>query len=184
LPEALRATGYLWSSACTANNSLTHLPYRLTQSRESSVEEPLFEFPVTVEDEESPLEQRLPQALELADRIAAYGGLYVILIHPNVVAGKLDFEKRFVEAWKDRAWFGSLSELGHWWAARDAVEVDADAAAKTVTVTAPKPIDGLLLTVPVGWKFVSAEPATSAAEPTPGGLLLRRVRGAFVLRFR
>jgi hypothetical protein len=184
LPEALRAVGYLWSSACTANNSLTHLPYRLTESRESRVEEPLFEFPVTVEDEESPLDERLPQSLALAEQIASYGGLYVILIHPNVVAGKLDFEKGFVAAWKDRAWFGALSDLGRWWSARDAVEVDADAAAKTVTVTAPKPIDGLLLNPPADWKLVSVEPATSAAEAVPGGLLLRRVSGPVVLRFR
>ena len=184
LPQALRAVGYLWSSACTANNSLTHLPYRLTESRESRTEEPLFEFPVTIEDEESPLAQRLPQALELAEKIATYGGIDVILIHPNVVVGKLEFEKGFVAAWKDRAWFGALSDLGRWWAARDAVEVDSDAAAKTVTVTAPKSIDGLPLSVPAAWKLVSVEPATAAAEVIPGGFLLRRLNGTVVLRFR
>jgi len=184
LPQALRAAGYLYNSASTANNSLTHLPYRLTESRESRVETPLYEFPVTVEDEESPdLRDRLPQALTLAETLSGYGGLFVILIHPDVIAGKLEFEKGFITAWKDRAWFGTLSQMGAWWAARDAVEVDADAAAKTVTVSATTPIDGLLLHTPAGWKFDHVESSDATAEPISDGLLLRRLHGTYILHF-
>ena len=185
LPQALNALGFRYSSSCTANNSLTHLPYRLTESRESRVETPVYEFPVTIEDEEAPpLGTRLAPALALAETLSGYGGLFVILIHPNEVGGKLDFEKGFVAAWKDRAWFGTMAEFGAWWAARDAVEVDVDAAAKTATVAAPLPIDGLLLRVPAGWTLDRVEPPSSAAEVVPGGLLLRRASGTMTLRFR
>ena len=184
LPQAMVATGYRFSSSCTANNALTHLPYRLTESRESHVETPIFEFPITVEDEiDPPLLGRLPRALALAETLARHGGLFTILIHPNVVSGKLDFEKGFVSAWKDRAWFGSVSDLGAWWSARDAVEVDADAQARTVTVTAPAPIDGLALRVPPGWRFEHVESGTVAVEPRADGVLLRRLEGEAVLRF-
>jgi hypothetical protein len=185
LPQALKALGFRYSSSSTANNSLTHLPYRLTESRESRVETPLYEFPVTIEDEEAPaLGTRLAPALALAETLSGYGGLFVILIHPNDVGTKLEFEKGFVAAWKDRAWFGTVSELGAWWAARDAVEVDVDATAKTATVAAPQAIDGLLLRVPAGWILDRVEPPTAAAESVPGGLLLRHANGTSTLHFR
>ncbi|MFN2635698.1 MAG: polysaccharide deacetylase family protein [Gemmatimonadaceae bacterium] len=38
LPQALEATGFLYSSSVTANNSLTHLPFRLTYNREGEAE--------------------------------------------------------------------------------------------------------------------------------------------------
>lgn len=184
LPEDLAAVGYRFSSSCTANNSLTHLPYRLTKSRESRVETAIFEFPVTFSDGgQAPLAGRLPQALALAEVVAKFGGLFTILIHPSVIEGKLDFEKAFVAVWKDRAWFGSMSGLGRWWAARDAVEVDADATAKTVTLSAPQPIDGLLLRVPSGWILDGVDPAAVSAESAAGGLLLRHLSGKSVLHF-
>jgi len=40
---------------------------------------------------------RLPQALEVARQVSRYGGLCVVLIHPNILDHKLAFEKGFVE---------------------------------------------------------------------------------------
>ena len=54
----------------------------------------VFEFPVTIEDEELPkLGDRLPQALEGARQVSRYGGLCVVLIHLNILNPKLAFEK-------------------------------------------------------------------------------------------
>src|SRR5438067_6345648 len=45
----------------------------------------------------SHLGERVPQAVELARQIDRYGGSFVVLIHPNILVHKLEFEKRFVE---------------------------------------------------------------------------------------
>lgn len=98
LPQALLATGFRYSLSPTANNSLTHLPYQLTYDRLTDREVDIFEFPVTIEDEELPkMGVRLPQALEVARNISRYGGSVVVLIHPNILDHKLAFEKGFVE---------------------------------------------------------------------------------------
>ena len=113
LPQALRATGYLYSSTATANNSLTHLPYQLNYGRLTDSEVEVFEFPVTIEDEELPkMGDRLPQALEVARQVSRYGGLCVVLIHPNILDHKMAFEKGFVEGVHPYAWFGSVSQFG------------------------------------------------------------------------
>ncbi len=102
--------GYRYSSSVTANSSLTHLPFALDYSRENTAETSIFEFPVTVEDEAlPPLGERLPQALDLARKVARYGGSVVVLIHPDILGHKLDFECGFVAALKPDAWFGSAT---------------------------------------------------------------------------
>ena len=125
LPQALLSGGYRFSSSATANNSLTHLPYQLTHDRGVEAEVDIFEFPVTLEDEELPeLGSRLPQAIELARQIGRYGGTFVVLIHPNILGHKFDFERRFTAAVHDRAWFGSVGQFGQWWATRNRIDVD------------------------------------------------------------
>lgn len=154
LPQALLATGFRYSSTATANNSLTHLPYQLTYDRLTESEVDIFEFPVTIEDEELPkMGDRLPQALEVARKISRYGGSVVVLIHPNILDHKLAFEKGFVEGVRPYAWFGSVREFGRWWAARNQVEVDVTRGPTSmqVTMTVPQPVAGLTIEVPEGW---------------------------------
>ncbi|HJT20966.1 MAG TPA: polysaccharide deacetylase family protein [Nitrospira sp.] len=158
LPQALAATGFRYSSTSTANNSLTHFPYQLTYDRLNESEVPVFEFPVTVEDEElPPLGQRLPEAVQLARQIARYGGSMVVLIHPNILGHKLEFERGFVEAVKDMSWFGSLKQFGDWWAARNEVQVDVERRERraTIRLNAPQPLAGLVLEVPAGWTLLA-----------------------------
>lgn len=161
LPQALEAAGYLYSSSVTANDSLTHLPFRLNYGRDIAAQSAIYEFPVGIEDEEEPrLGDRVPQALALADRLSRYGGLLVVLIHPNVTDHKLQFEKQFVAALRQRAWFGTVQEFGEFWSARDQVQVDVEpqAAQLRVALTVPKPISGLTLNLPDGYRVVSVEP--------------------------
>jgi hypothetical protein len=167
LPQALEATGYLYSSSVTANNSLTHLPFRLNYNRDIPAQSAIYEFPVTIEDEEQPrLGDRLPQALAVADRLARYGGTLVVLIHPNITDHKLQFEKGLVEALRQRAWFGTMREFGEFWTARDQVQVDVESqgAQVRVALAVPKRVSGLTLRLPEGYRVASTEPQVSFTQ--------------------
>lgn len=180
LPQALQATGYRFSSSATANNSLTHLPFRLTFGRETTAQSPIYEFPVTIEDEAKPaLGERLEQALQLADRLASYGGLLVVLVHTDVTGHKLEFVRKLVDAQRHRAWSGSVSEFGEFWAARDRVTVDLERQGETIRVAlaAPERIAGLALHVPAGYRVASVEPRELAFTQTEDQVVMDAFSG-------
>ncbi len=181
LPQALAATGYAYSSSVTANASLTHLPFQLKYDRGPASELPVFEFPVTIEDEKPPpLGERLPEAVALARRIARRGGLCMVLIHPDIRGHKLAFEDRFIAAVKPFSWFGTLADYGRWWAARNAVELDPawQDGRLVLRLSAPPPLDGLTLEVPAGLRLDPARPQPPGAELRGDRLLLGRLAGA------
>ena len=135
----------------------------------------LGEFPVTLEDEaKPPLETRLPAALKLADRLARYGALMMVLIHTDVLESKLGFERGLVAALRDRAWFGALEDFGAFWSARDRVELDvgADGAQLSVRLRAPEAVRGLAFVLPAGYRLTSTPPS---------GLTVREVEGRVVI---
>ncbi len=117
----------------------------------------VFEFPVTIEDEELPKGRSTATGAGAARQISRYGGLCVVLIHPNILEHKLAFEKGFVEGVRSFAWFGSVAQFGDWWAARDQVGVDVVRMAGRfqVELTVPRVVLGLTLEVPVGWHVES-----------------------------
>ncbi len=178
LPQALAATGYRYGSTLTANLALTHLPFQLKHQRGSGGEVPVYEFPITVEDElDAPMLGRLPQALALAEAIARDQGWFILLIHPDVTGQKLEFERRFIEAWRGRAAFATLAAHGAWWAARDAVTLDVlptSAQALRLQLKAPQAIDGLTLQLPAGWR---AAPAAGLRQDGTK-LVIERLEGA------
>jgi len=180
LPQALEATGYRFSSSASANNSLTHLPFRLTYGRETTAQSAIYEFPVTIEDEaQPPLGERLTQTLQLADRLARYGGLMVVLIHTEVTGHKLEFERQLIESRRQRAWFGTLREFGEFWAARDRVTVDSEqrGAQIRVALVAPERIAGLALNLPAGYRVASAEPRELAYTQTADQVVIGTLSG-------
>jgi hypothetical protein len=186
LPQALAATGYRFSSSVTAGVSLTHLPFRLNQDRGPAAETGMFEFPITVEDErDPPMGARLEQSLAVARKIARHGGLFVVLIHPNVLDHKLGFLRALVDRLKGEAWFGALEEFGRWWAARDRVELDVERRGDRLVarLAAPEAVAGLTLETPAGWVPDPAAPTSRAARATARGILIERLEGAaeFVL---
>jgi hypothetical protein len=170
----------------TANTALTHLPFQLNHSRGPQAEVEVYEFPITVEDElPPPLLERLPQALELARKLSRYGGLFVLLIHPDVAGPKLEFERRFIEAVRDYAWFGSLEEFGTWWAARDVLEVDSSVQGhrQNVHVHAPLPLAGLTLTVPEGLVLTSYQPSETRVRQSGTQIIIEYFANHVHLRF-
>ena len=172
LPQSLESAGYRYSSTVSANDVMTHLPYRQTFARLYRAESSIYEFPITVEDEkEPPMDGRVDEAVELAGKIARYGGLFVILIHPNVTGAKLGFLQEFSSRMRDRAWWGTLAEFGSWWEARDRVETDMVArnGRSYLQLSSTSPVRGLGLRLPDG-----VVPALADADGTrlAGGLLV------------
>lgn len=187
LPQALVATGYRHSSSVTANDSLTHLPFQLNYDRARAAETPIFEFPVTIEDEaQPPLGERVQAALDVARELARYGGLMNVLIHPDITGHKLQFERDFITALKTVAWFGTVNDFASWWAARNEVAVDVKYSANfaEVTLTAPQPINGLALQVPAGWRLETVEPPSLKLQQAETGLVLEQVPSRARLFFR
>jgi len=186
LPEALEATGYRYSSSFTADNALSYLPLHLNYDRAPGEELPLFDFPVTIEDEVAPpLTQRLDAALAIARRLEAYGGTFVVLLHPNVVSPKLDFEKALVDSLRPAAWFGTVRDFGDFWAARarTAVDVTAEGDRRVVTLGLPEGARGLMVRVPAGWRLAGAEPADARVEADSTGVVVTAPPGALRLVF-
>jgi peptidoglycan/xylan/chitin deacetylase (PgdA/CDA1 family) len=151
LPQALRATGYSYSSSITANTVLTHLPFQLSDGRADAALQPVWEFPVTIEDEAPPrLGDRIDAADKLIGEIAREHGVVVILIHPNITGHKLRFEQAITDRWRGRAWMGSIRDFGAWWTARDALATDVvDRGGRTVLVArAERDISDVSLVLP------------------------------------
>jgi peptidoglycan/xylan/chitin deacetylase (PgdA/CDA1 family) len=151
LPQALQATGYSYSSSITANTVLSHLPFQLTHDRADSALQPVFEFPVTIEDEAgAPLGQRLDAANAVIEKIAGEHGVATIRIHPNITGHKLDFETRLVDHWRGRAWMGSVDDFGDWWAARAQLEIDVEARGDgaALEIRAPRKVSGVEIILP------------------------------------
>ena len=179
LPQALQAVGYRYVSSLTAPNVLTHLPYQQNRDRRGSQELPIYEFPISMNDgDRDDFTERLADAQALGERLAQYGGVYVLLIHPNNVDDKFRFEQAFVRPWLGKAWFGTLGGFGGWWEARDRAGVDVTLApgSATIRLTLPLAAAGLVLRVPTGW----TRPVTTQGTVTvlgPGKVLVTAASG-------
>ncbi|MEM7403978.1 MAG: polysaccharide deacetylase family protein [Pseudomonadota bacterium] len=176
LPEALLATGYRFSSSMLASTALTHLPFALTAQRAGRAAVPVFEFPVTLEDELPPaLAERVADALTLARRIARHGGMFLVLIHPDRAGDKLDLQNRLADTLATEAWTGSLSEFGAWWATRAQVAIEVtgrpDGSIK-VEITTPEAIRQLALELPRGRTLAPLSPGGTVERTWPGGAIV------------
>lgn len=183
LPQLLQATGYKYSSSVTANVSMTHLPYRLNYDRDIDSEVDVYEFPITVEDEIPPeLGDRMAEAIELAEKISRYGGIYVVLIHPDILGHKFRFQKGLTQAVKEIAWTGSLAEFGDWWSARDRAEIDVTGTDEgyLVKLVLPEPIQGLTLEIPDNLEFVNSDP-DYPVEQEGNRIIIRQAGGTLSL---
>ncbi len=173
MPQALSTSGYKYSSSSTANISLTHFPFQLTYGRGFDAFTPIYEFPITIEDELPPkMIDRLEDAKAVARKIAKIGGLYVVLTHTDEVDSRLDFQKAIIDEVRPYAWMGTLRQFGDWWSARDQVEIDVTSVGDAINISlnAPVPISGLTL------KMKSCHDIIAT-----GGLDIRCQDGAYLL---
>lgn len=154
LPEALEASGYKYASTMTSGNVLTHLPFRMNFGQGYEAQTDIFQFPIAIEDEIPPhMNLRVEPAIDLANELAEYGGSFVMLIHPNVTEGKLDFLETILPALQPRAWFGTLEAYGNWWTMRDGVAVDTRRTQDgwELSLTSRQPMRGLRLDIDPEW---------------------------------
>jgi hypothetical protein len=157
----LQATDFQYSSSMTANEALTHLPFRSMYDRAYDTPVNVYEFPVTIEDERDKLGDRIDDAIAVTRAIARYHGLVTVLVHTDILGHKLEFTRAFIDAFRATAWFGTVGGYGAWWAVRDTVALDVAETAtdvRTVRVSVEGNIDGLTLDVPEGWVYAGMGP--------------------------
>jgi peptidoglycan/xylan/chitin deacetylase (PgdA/CDA1 family) len=160
LPESLKSTGYKYNSTATANRALTHLPYKTQFRRSYGGDVSVFEFPVTFQDENPlPLYNRRQQALDLANQIADYRGLFVVLLHPASGNGELKFIRFLVNRLGDRDWHGTIRQYGTFWKARNQLRINFEEQGDDflVEITAPRQIKGLTINPHRSVESVQAE---------------------------
>ncbi len=186
LPESLTATGFSFSSSVTANDSLTHLPFQLSHGRDYSSALPVFEFPITIEDRELPeMYDRLPEAIAIANKLKRYGGLFVILIHPDIIGKKFKFETEFVRNMGDSVWYGTINDFGKWWAARNEIGIDVSTSGKNhvVALSVPLAISGLTLNIPSNWHYISSNPVNINVSQREQQVIIKQLTGDVKLYF-
>jgi hypothetical protein len=159
LPQMLEATGYRYSSSLTANQALTHLPFRTMYDRGYHAPVGVYEFPVTIEDEKGDLYSRLDDSIELTRAVAGYRGVVTVLVHTESIGSKLDFVREYIGALRDEGWFGTMREYGDWWRVRESASLevlDAGANTRRLHLSVDGRIEGLTLELPEGWSVASA----------------------------
>ena len=187
LPQALEATGYKFSSSITSGAAMTHLPFQLKYQRQNASEVGVYEFPITIEDELSPpMTARLDRALDILAKLKSYGGMMVVLIHPNVFEDKFSFLQGFLSQIQGTdVWIGTLSDFGQWWAARDRMELDVrQAAGRCVAeLNLQSTSIATVLKLPLGWHLEPSELNSGTVEQRGSKLYLRGVSGMTRLHF-
>lgn len=156
LPEALERCGYEFDSSFTACDVLSNFPYHLPRDLGFADDSGVYEFPVTIEDEEAPgIAARVPEALEVIRANADNGAVNVLLIHTNDAKGKLQAESSLLKALPDDVGVGDLLSFARFWRARDRLlwrvtpepspGTGAGAATRVLRldVTADEPVSGL-----------------------------------------
>lgn len=147
LPEALQRTGYEFDSSFTADDVLTNFPYRLPLDLGFAEDSGLYEFPVTFEDEESPLIQRIDQMLDVIRANAENGAANVLLIHPNQAGDKLAAEEELLRRLhSENVQIEDMQTFAQFWRARDRLRWKIDAASSSeslLTVTSSEAVHGL-----------------------------------------
>lgn len=194
LPQLLEATNHSFSSSITANQALTHYPYRTMFQSQYQTETSVFEFPVTIEDEVGlPLGDRLVESIQLANNISRHGGLVNMLIHTDTTTHKLDFIREFVEEFRNRSWFPTLQSYGDWWRARDSLFIDVlegysnngTVSTRTLMIEMDHnedidEIEGLTLRIPSTW--ILQEGQAGVSQTTTDLVIIDRIfRNATVL---
>lgn len=147
LPEALQRCGYLFDSSFAAGDVLTNFPYPMPLELGFKEDSGIFEFPVTIEDEEPLLEQRVDKTLEVIRANAENGAVTVILVHPNEAVKKLQAEEAMISQLPKDVTATDLIGFARFWRARDRLKWSVAPAQSSMgvrlTVSTDEPVEGL-----------------------------------------
>jgi hypothetical protein len=129
LPEALERSGYQFDSSFTADDVLSNFPYALPRKLGFEEDSDIYEFPVTIEDEESPgFAKRVPQALEVILANAENGAVSVVLIHSNESTLKATAEQELLRQLPADIVKTDMVSFARFWRPRDRLQWSVTAA--------------------------------------------------------
>jgi len=177
---AMKEVGFKYGSCISANEVLTHMPINTLYNYMLDEELDIFEFPITIEDKEAPeMNQRIDKAIILTEKISKYGGMVNILIHPDIMGHKYQFLEVYLRFFKDKAWFGTVSQYGDWWKARTSLQVDVETIYQFIIINMESPyiIENIPLDMPKNFQYIRMIPETGSVKQTETGYLIERVNG-------
>jgi hypothetical protein len=123
LPEALERSGYQFDSSFTADDVLSNFPFALPRELGFEEDSEIYEFPVTIEDEESPgFAKRVPQALQVILANAENGAVSVVLIHSNESIFKAAAEQDLLRQLPSDIVKTDMVTFAKFWRARDRLQ--------------------------------------------------------------
>lgn len=123
LPEALERSGYQFDSSFTADDVLSNFPFALPQGLGFDEDSEIYEFPVTIEDEEAPgFAKRVPQALEVILANAENEAVSVVLIHSNESHFKAAAEQELLRELPADIGKTDMLSFARFWRARDRLQ--------------------------------------------------------------
>lgn len=160
LVEALVRTGYQFDSSLLARSLRSYYPFQHNDEL-SKTDFSVYEIPVSFDEGESYNNKvdhlDINSTMGLIESIKNDSGIFVILLHPNIVGEKLEFEKQLITKLKTMpVLFSTIESFGNWWAARDQVQVQVYVNQHDVKLllTTPVPIEGLTIEIPDTWNLV------------------------------
>jgi hypothetical protein len=120
LVEALERCGYQFDSSFTADDVLSNFPYALPREPGFKEDSEIYEFPVTIEDEESPgFARRVPQALDVIQANAENRAVSVLLVHSNESEHKGAAEENLLQQVPADVLKSDMLSFAKFWRARD-----------------------------------------------------------------
>ena len=123
LPEALERSGYQFDSSFTADDVLSNFPFAIPRGFGFEEDSEIYEFPVSIEDEESPgFAKRVPQALEVILANAENGAVSVMLIHSNESILKAAAEQELLRQLPPDIVKTDMLTFAQFWRARDRLQ--------------------------------------------------------------
>jgi peptidoglycan/xylan/chitin deacetylase (PgdA/CDA1 family) len=176
-PQTMERLGYLFDSTRAVGDVLANFPYRAMTDWPDALDTGVFEFPVTIEDQQPPrLDQRVADTLAIIAANADNGAPTTLLIHPNVLDFKENAEREILDGLPPGVRAMSIDEYAAFWRARDIARItniDYDDEKKTLTIaiSAPEALDALTLRVDRSVVSVISPP-TATLTPAGGGNLV------------
>lgn len=148
LPEALQRCGYEFDSSFTAGDVLTNFPYALPKGLSLTEDTSLYEFPVTMEDEEAPgLAGHVEKDLDVIEANARNGAINVLLVHPNDPEHKVPAEEALLKRLPAGVRASDLITFARYWRARDQAvweaQPESQAGKWTLKLRVAEPAEGL-----------------------------------------
>jgi hypothetical protein len=147
LPEALVRSGYQFDSSFTADDVLSNFPYALPLDLGFDEDSGIYEFPVTIEDEEPPgYAKRVPQAVEIIRANAENGAISVVLVHSNESRTKAAAEQEMLRQLPDDIGKMDMLSFAQFWRTRDHLQwrvVSASKSAVFLQINSQEPVAGL-----------------------------------------